>query len=78
MKSKAPSSSFGTTCNKCGNSLIAPECSEFYSEERLVLNLWSCLKCGNEFETEERLSADAKSEIDREVLETFFPSLLVA
>jgi hypothetical protein len=34
----ASSSSFGTTCEKCGEMLIAPEWSEYVSE-RLVINL---------------------------------------
>jgi hypothetical protein len=39
----------GTTC-KCGERLIAPEWSEFVSE-RLILNLWTCSRCGDRFET---------------------------
>ena len=37
-----------TTCVKCGEALIAPDWSEFVSE-RLVLNLWTCTKCGDRF-----------------------------
>ena len=70
-------SGFGTTCIQCGKSLIAPEWSEYVSE-RQVLNLWSCTKCGLQFESSADLPAAAKLEIDREVLEEFFPSLLVA
>jgi ribosomal protein L37AE/L43A len=66
------------TCKKCGVLLNAPECSEFFPEERLLLNLWSCTSCGNKFETEAFAPADARSKIDHEVLEEFFPSLLVA
>ena len=65
-------------CDKCGASLIAPEWSEYFSEEKLVLNLWSCMSCGNRFETEAFAPVDAESEIDPKVLEEFFPSLLVA
>jgi ribosomal protein L37AE/L43A len=72
-----PSSSFGTTCEKCGDALIAPEWSEYVSE-RLVINLWSCPKCGCEFETEACMPADAKPNLDSKVLEAYFPSLLVA
>ena len=35
------------TCNKCGHGLIAPEWSYDFSEEGLVINLWSCMNCGN-------------------------------
>jgi ribosomal protein L37AE/L43A len=45
-----------TTCAKCGEMLIAPDSSEFVSE-RLVVNLWSCTKCGDRFET--KACADA-------------------
>jgi ribosomal protein L37AE/L43A len=66
-----------TTCTKCGKAQIAPEWSEYLSE-RLVLNLWSCWNCGYRFETEAFVPADAESKLDSEVLEEFFPSLLVA
>ena len=71
------STDHGTTCEKCGEVLIAPEWSEFVSE-LLVLNLWSCMNCGNRFETEAFAPIDPKSKIDNEVLEEFLPSLLVA
>ncbi len=64
-------------CIQCGDALIAPEWSEYVSE-RLVLNLWSCSKCGSRFETEASMPADANSTIDPMTLEAFFPSLLVA
>jgi len=72
-----PSSSFGATCKKCGDALIAPEWSEFVSE-RLVIKLWSCPKCGCEFETEACMPADTEPNLDSKVLEAYFPSLLVA
>jgi hypothetical protein len=68
---------FETTCEKCGEPLIAPEWSEFVSGG-LVLNLWSCTKCDCRFETEACMPPDAESEDDRKALEAFFPSLLVA
>jgi ribosomal protein L37AE/L43A len=71
------SSNHDMTSKKCGDALIAPEWSEYVSK-RLVLNLWSCTKCGCEFETEAHMPADADSKIDSRVLEAFFPSLLVA
>ncbi len=72
-------SKFETTCTKCGNALIAPEWSEFVSEG-LVLNLWSCPNCGNRFETEVCMPADAEADAaaDAEAIKDFFPSLLVA
>ena len=68
-------SEFETTCEKCGEALIAPEWSEFVSET-LVLNLWSCAKCGCRFETEACVPAEVMS--DDTVIKAFFPSLLVA
>ena len=68
---------YGMTCIQCGNLLIAPEWSE-YEDERHVLNLWSCNKCGCEFENEAFVPAGTKSKNDRKVMEAFFPSLLVA
>ena len=65
-------------CDKCGEALIAPDWAEYFSEERLVLNLWSCDRCGHRFETEADVPADAAPPIDGKVLEEFFPSLLVA
>ena len=67
----------GTTCIQCGDALIAPERSEYVSEQ-LVLNLWSCSKCGSRFETEAAMPVDDKSTIDPMTMEAFFPSLLVA
>ena len=66
---------FETTCAKCGATLIAPEWSEFVSDG-LVLNLWTCTSCGNRFETEAFMQADA--EADAEAIKDFCPSLLVA
>ena len=66
-----------TACVKCGETLIAPEWSEYVSEG-LVLNLWSCRNCGQRFETEAHIPAVTTSKVDSELLEDFFPSLLVA
>ena len=72
------SSKSETTCVKCGEALIAPEWSEYVSEQ-LVLNLWSCPMCGCHFETEALVPADAgESEVYNTSLEYYFPSLLVA
>src|SRR5450759_2822195 len=63
-------------CAKCGYALFVTEWSEYVSE-RVVLNLWSCTKCGYRFETEAQMPADAESIDDAETIEAFFPSLLV-
>ena len=65
------------TCSKCGDVLTIPEWSEFVSEG-LVLNLWSCTKCGYRFETETHLPTDVELKDDAETIEAFFPSLLIA
>jgi RNase P subunit RPR2 len=67
-----------TTCTKCGEALIAPEWSEYFSEEQCVLNLWTCPNCGNRFETEACMLADAEAMSDDAAIKAFFPSLLVA
>jgi hypothetical protein len=74
-KTFKPKSSFGTTCEKCGEALIAPDWSEHVSEQ-LVINLWLCPKCGCEFETEAGIPADATK--DDTAIKAYFPSLLVA
>jgi transcription elongation factor Elf1 len=66
-----------TTCAKCGEALIAPDWSEFVNEH-LVLNLWSCTKCGDRFETEACMPADAESKMSEKDWEQMFPPLLVA
>jgi ribosomal protein L37AE/L43A len=77
-KSRSISSIYhGTTCTKCGDILPMPEWSEFGSES-LVFNFWSCMTCGNRFETEAFAPVDENSKVDDEVLEEFLPSLLVA
>lgn len=64
------------TCDKCGNTLIIAECSEYVSDGQ-VLNFWLCWECGYRFETDEYMS-DAEPKIDSDLVERFFPSLLVA
>jgi hypothetical protein len=41
-------------CSQCGDMLIAPEESYEFSEEGIVIKLWSCY-CGNHFETDEKI-----------------------
>jgi len=65
------------TCVKCSYAIFVPNGRNTVSE-RLVLNLWSCTKCGNRFETEAHMPADAESIENAETIEAFFPSLLVA
>jgi len=66
-----------TTCVKCGEAMIAPDWSEFVSE-RLVLNLWTCTKCGDRFETKAYMPADAEPKMSQKNWEEMFPPLLVA
>ena len=66
-----------TICALCGEMLIAPDWSEFVSE-RLVVNLWSCSKCGDRFETTAWLPADASATSSKASWEEIFPPLLVA
>jgi ribosomal protein L37AE/L43A len=66
-------------CRKCGNTLAAPELAEFFSEEQLILNFWSCSNCGFQFETEEKIRSEATPQIEKDdeanlFPETFFPS----
>lgn len=66
-----------TTCAKCGEALIAPDWSEFVSE-RLVINLWTCTKCGDRFETEAYMPANTGAKMSEEDWAQMFPPLLVA
>jgi len=68
---------YGMTYAQCGDFLIAPEWSEYVSE-RVVINLWTCAKCGCEFETEANISANTEPMDARKAVEMFFSSLLVA
>lgn len=55
-------------CDKCGNTLITAEWSEYVSDG-LILNFWSCAKCGYGFETEAFMPVDSESKIDGTVME---------
>ena len=48
------------TCSKCGDAFTIPDWSEYFDEERRILNLWSCPQCGYRFETEATMRADAR------------------
>jgi ribosomal protein L37AE/L43A len=62
-------------CAACGEWFVAPERSTHVSEEE-VSNLWVCPKCGNEFKTSIYLTQEVP--LTPEVVDTFFPTLLVA
>jgi ribosomal protein L37AE/L43A len=64
------------TCPNCCETLVSPDWSEFVSE-RLVINLWSCTKCGDRFETQACMPADAPKMSEKD-WERMFPPLLVA
>jgi len=62
-------------CDACGTSPVAPDYVEHFSEEGLLLSLWTCPHCGNRFGTE--LPATVTPEAEKEAVEAFWPSLLV-
>jgi uncharacterized protein with PIN domain len=62
-------------CDSCGEWLIGPERSAYVSEQQ-VSSFWVCPKCGNEFATSIHLTEEVP--LTPEVVDTFFPSLLVA
>ena len=64
-------------CDKCGNSLSAPEWSCDFTEEGSVINFWSCVDCGNQFETEEA-AGNARTQVDNKPFEKSPSSLLAA
>jgi ribosomal protein L37AE/L43A len=68
----------GIICNKCGISVAAPEFSEDFSEEQVVINFWSCMNCGNRFETEVSTTIVSESEPASNVMKKRHPTLLVA
>jgi transcription elongation factor Elf1 len=70
-----PSLRQSSKCPCCGEWLVAPERSTYVSAEQ-VSNFWVCSKCGNEFETSICLTQDVP--LTSEVVDTFFPTLLVA
>ena len=47
-------SPYGIACIRCNDSLIAPNWSEYVSEQH-VRHSWSCESCGHQFETSDRL-----------------------
>jgi hypothetical protein len=76
MASSMSSTDHGTNCVKCGEMLFTPDWSEFVSE-RLVVNLWSCDRCGDRFETLACRSEDAELNMSEKDWERMFPPLLM-
>jgi sarcosine oxidase delta subunit len=69
------SSASAMTCPHCGGPQMSPEGTYDFPQEGLIINLWSCPSCSNQFETEYKLvhaAAHQKSE------EELAPTLLVA
>jgi hypothetical protein len=73
-----PSAGQGVACSKCGGWLLAPQYRESFPEERLILDLWSCMGCGHKFETEAFAPVETSSKIAGEAPQESLPSLLVA
>lgn len=67
----------GMACVQCGDLMIAPVWSE-YEDERHVVNLWSCAKCGCQLEVKDFVPAGAERVSEETVIKAFFPLLLVA
>ncbi len=65
-----------TICAKCGDSPIAPDWVEYFTEERLILNFWSCTSCGHRFETEAALPAAPETAAEGGAVEGWPPSLV--
>jgi DNA-directed RNA polymerase subunit RPC12/RpoP len=67
-------SSYGIACALCNHRLIAPNWSEYVSENH-VRHSWSCESCGHQFETSDRLRFNAPTKARWKVRP---PPLLVA
>ena len=57
---------YGIACNRCNDRLIAPNWSEYVSENH-VRHSWSCDSCGHQFETSDHLRFNATSNARRKV-----------
>ena len=64
-------------CVRCGAEAPELEWSEL-SEAGHVLNLWCCTACGCMFETAAEIPAGVLAKKDKEAMDDFFPTLLVA
>ena len=63
-----------TNCAQCGETLIAPERSEYVGAGK-IHHAWQCSRCDHKFETLDPVPLTALSS---ELIETFLPNLLVA
>ena len=63
-------------CIRCVEQLIAPDRCK-YADEEFVCYLWTCPKCGCQFESSVCLYQEAQP-LAPEIVEAFLPSLLVA
>lgn len=75
MSASIASLRISAECDRCKTKLIVPEWSEVVGASETV-HIWRCPICGNEFETIENKMVQTMS--DDEVIEDFFPNLLVA
>jgi C4-type Zn-finger protein len=65
-------------CIKCGNTLVSVELAEYFYEEELVFNFWSCSHCGFQFETEEKVRSEATLQIENQDQADLFPETFFA
>ena len=65
------------TCAKCGEALIAPDLVRIRRVNVWFSIFWSCT-CGDRFQTEAYMPADAKPKMTDKDWEQMFPALLVA
>jgi hypothetical protein len=77
MRVSNRSSSFGMKCVQCGNELIAPERSKYWSDKR-ACHIWYCRKCSCCFDSLVLFPAETKSMKNVTARDDIFPSLLVA
>jgi hypothetical protein len=77
MRVSTRHSSFGMKCVQCGNELIAPERSEYWSDKR-TCHIWYCRKCSCCFDSLVLFTAETKSMKNTTTRDDIFPSLLVA
>ncbi len=75
MSTSAASLRVSAECERCKTPLIAPAWSEIVDANEAI-HIWHCPICGHEFETTENKVVQTMS--DDEVIEDFFPNLLVA
>jgi uncharacterized Zn finger protein (UPF0148 family) len=75
MSTSIASVRISAQCDRCKIPLIAPEWSEVVSANETV-HIWRCPICGKEFETVDTKTNQTMS--DDELIEDFFPTLLVA